>query len=348
MAYGAFFDGFSHYSTLSDMGWIGAGGTVSPTGGVVRTGNGYATTNGNTGGARRVMGGTATRMIGGFRFKFDTISSISGGRNVVAIEETAAPIIHVGFVITASLVFAAYRGGAGGTLLGTATNTPLNVNRSYFLEWDVTVHDTLGSIDLWLDGASILSLSGIDTRNGGSGVADTFEWAPPWSSGSGQNWYITDFYCLDATLAAPLNARIGDCGVYTIVPTGAGTTTAWTPLSGSNWQNVDEIPPTSDTDYNSTATVAAVDLYAFADLTPTSGIVLGLEHLIYARKDDAGVRTVQAMVRSGGSTVTDGAVQTLATTYAYSIDLSRVNPVTAVAWTIADVNAAEYGMKEVA
>jgi hypothetical protein len=65
----------------------------------------------------------------------------------------------------------------------------------------------------------------------------------------------------------------------------------------------------------------------------------------FARKDDGGFRTIQGAIKSGGTLGTIGTDVALGTNYQYLFCQSTTDPNTGSAWTLAAVNAAEFGVK---
>jgi hypothetical protein len=132
--------------------------------------------------------------------------------------------------------------------------------------------------------------------------------------------------------------------VELLLPSGAGAETQWTPSAGSNYQNVDENPENGDTDYNKSNTVGQVDTYAMANLVSVAGLIYGVQYLEYARKDNAGTRTIAPVARIGGADYLGSNVN-LSDSYAYTREIKELSPATAAAWTISEINAMEFGVK---
>ncbi len=63
-----------------------------------------------------------------------------------------------------------------------------------------------------------------------------------------------------------------------------------------------------------------------------------------ARKDDAGSRSLRALIRSGATTA-NGATRVLGTSYALYDDRFETDPATGTAWTKAGVDALEAGVE---
>jgi hypothetical protein len=108
---------------------------------------------------------------------------------------------------------------------------------------------------------------------------------------------------------------------------------------------VDEAAPNT-TDYNSSATVDQKDTLTFPDMSTPSGSVFAVQTCLWAAKSDAGARTTCHVTRSGGADY-DGTAFAPATTYTYYQKLMELDPNGDIAWTIANVNAAEFGYKVV-
>jgi hypothetical protein len=76
----------------------------------------------------------------------------------------------------------------------------------------------------------------------------------------------------------------------------------------------------------------------------SSQTVYGVQVNAAVLKDDAGVKSVSTMVRSG-STNGDGASVGLSTSQSIISQIYELNPNTSTAWTESTVNAAEVGCK---
>lgn len=228
----------------------------------------------------------------------------------------------------------ALTGGASALALSTAT--------WYYIEWKVTIADSIAanSCQVRVNGAQWINVTaGQDTKNTANATANQVRLASPASA----NTDFDDLYVCDS--AGSLNNDfVGDCRVEALFPTGAGTTTQWTPSAGANWQCVDENPPTDDTDYVESSTAGQKDTYAMGDLASVPTAIFGVQTCLLARKTDAGSRSVAAVIRSGGADY-DGATVALADTYAYLLEVREQDPDGPASWTAAKVSAMEAGLK---
>lgn len=333
-----FMDGFDHYATadISKKWASSAGGaSINTTGG--RRG---------TGCLRYGIGGSAVSrpftasaaVIVGLAFKIGTI--YAGYRTVFVLREGTTE--HISLIINNNGTISIYRGSQSGTLLGTSTTAISQTNYNY-VELKATINDTTGAINVQINGVneSALALTGIDTRNGGtSGVVDSICVG---QSSNGTDSYIDDLYVCNSS-GATNNNFLGDCRVDTILPSGDGNYTQFTPSTGTaHYALVDENPPNT-TDYNSSATSGNRDSYTFPDLAGLSSqTIYGVQINAAALKDDAGARSLGTMSRLS-STDKDGAGAALSTALVFISEIQETDPASA-AWTESNVNAAEFGVK---
>jgi hypothetical protein len=226
-------------------------------------------------------------------------------------------------------------GGHAGTILGTIVGKGV-VSTWRHINIDVTIHNTTGSISIYLDGANPtsganLSLTNVNTRGGTSNnyinaiglVAD------------GAYHHYKDIFVWNDDGTAP-TGWIGQPRSYTSWAASAGAVTDFPTRvggSGTNWSA--NSTNNGDTSYVSSSTVGHVDLYGVTALPVTPTSIYGLEHFLLMRKEDAGPRTVALRRRSSTGGVTDD----LASTASIPVYYDRLgyweslNPDTAAAWT---------------
>lgn len=299
-----------------------------------RFGNGLRMS-GTTSYVQRVLDNQATWVVGvAIRVGVIPTSPIS----VITLIDGAT--VHAGIAVADTTgLLQAFRASTG-TVLGTSS-VGLVLNTWAYVETKITINDTTGSVVVRLNGATVLNLTGIDTRNAGNASANTIRIG---IAGGTMATDFDDIYLFDAT-GSVNNDFAGDCRVEQLLPSGAGATTAWTPSAGANYACVDEVPPNADTDYVSSATAGQTDTYAFGDLSvASSGVVKAVQATVQARKDDAGSRSLALIARPGG-TDRVGATQAVADTYATYPQVWDTNPDTAAAWTVAEVNASVFGAR---
>lgn len=134
----------------------------------------------------------------------------------------------------------------------------------------------------------------------------------------------------------------GDLRVYCQRSTG-DSVEQFTPSTGTSASaNVDEKPPNSDTDYNSSATSGHHDALTFAAL-PVAGDVKGVRLLLNFR-GDLGSVNLEPIVRIGGVNYAAAAVNAN-TSYVWRAGMFATNPATAADWTKSGVDGSDAGYK---
>jgi hypothetical protein len=211
----------------------------------------------------------------------------------------------------------------------------------HFYEVKATIHPTNGTghVIVRLDGTEVINLQNtVFTTT----TTSTFLFVDLFCNGTACHY--DDFYILDPS-TPPNNDFIGEVRIQTMMPDGtASTNTDFTPSAGSNYQNVDEIPPNSDTDYNFSSTVGDKDTHTTAGLTAPASVkdIYGVQVNTWSRKTDSSDRNVAAVALSGSTTVSGNSIP-VTTTYRYYSDNWEEDPDTSAAWTESGVNNAEFG-----
>lgn len=266
-------------------------------------------------------------------------SSGSGFNFLTIYDSSGTSVAHVVLQVLASGAIDVIRGS---TSIGTTAGGVIFSAQWQHIRVAWTISNTVGVVQIWVDGVQVINLSSQDTQNGGSA-----EWQTLMVGSTGSiNSYIKDLIILDSDTSDSTNDVTSISGVtriQTAFPNGAGGNTDWTPSTGSNYTTVDENPPNSDTDYVETTGVNNDDSYAFP-ATGISGTVYGVQVSLFAKKSDAGTRTLAPLTRVSGTDYA-GSTKTLAVAYRYVTHMWAENPNTSAAWTAGGVDAAEFGMR---
>lgn len=275
-----FMDGFDYYAysaTELQTVWDGAS-TVSSMGapGVFAYGK-WAGTNTSTGLIHTLGGNWATVYFG-----FHCYHDASSEENWVILYDGTT--IQCVLRVSAAGEIKLFRGD-GATLL--ATSSPgFTLSHWHWFGIKIVVHNTLGSIDISLNGNSILSASGLDTAATANDYATKILLR---AAGGSTLW--DNVHIFDGTDPAPFNAQLPERRIYYFTPSGDGVDVAWTPSAGSRYTCVDEVPA-NDTDYISSSTATQKNGFIIPDLA--AGVTPHAVKLsAYARKDDAGSRKIK-------------------------------------------------------
>jgi len=247
--------------------------------------------------------------------------------------------VMIGFTYT-DRSMAAYRNG---TLIATSPNSELlPLNQWFFMEATVVLHASAGSVLVKINGVTVLDASGLNT--GTPGYFDRIRMRPQLYD-SGNVW--VDDLIVGNNVGPNNTSPPGDARVEYLLPIGAGSKTEFTPLSGSNWGNVDESAAFNDADYNSSPDTGATDLFAMSNLSG-NGLVHGVRSILRARKDDAGYRKIRPeFYKSDGTGNTPrlygGLDQAVGDTFGYTRQIFELSPDTGVAWTVEEIADLQYG-----
>jgi len=258
---------------------------------------------------------------------------MSGG-----VEQAYIDAIPVG--LTNDFVLRLFKAGGSPSLLFT---TPTIVAGAWnYFEWKLVASTTSGSFDFRRNEVSLGSGAGVAT-SATVNTVDQVEFQLDHQVGGDSR--LDDIVILSATTTFN-----GDQVIELILPSADGATTDWVPSTGSNHTAmVSETPnPDDDTTYVSTTIDDKVELFSASDLTYISGGITAVMLHAEIRLSSSGSRNVKGILRHS-STIAEGTSQAIDdTSYDCVVQPWDTNPVTAAAWTLSDVNGAQFGVKSVA
>ena len=221
-------------------------------------------------------------------------------------------------------------------VLGTSS-TQMQTGQWYYLEWKVAIGDSADS-ELRINGATDIDLTGVDTKKYSGGDASLIVFYALTSSGD----CLDDIYILDGT--SGLNDFLGEVEIEAIFPSSDYGTCDWTCSTGTDhYALVDDNPPDDDSTYIATDTVHHKDLFDYQDISGDAGI-LGVQINTLARIESS-ARNLTPLVRSGGAEHAQTAQSVTDTSYDEFVTILETDPATSSAWTVANLNAAQFGVK---
>lgn len=230
-----------------------------------------------------------------------------------------------------------------GTTLYTST-VGLEAGFWNYVELKATIHPSAGSVTLHIGGSVDGSVSSVNTRGTANSYMNGFLVG---NFSAAYTISVDDLYLLDTT-GAVNNDFLGCVRVETLNPTGAGTTTQFTPNgAGTNYGCVNEGAWDDDTTYVSDATPGDIDTYATSDLSSAGLTIYGVQIAHRSRKDDVTTRSIAACIRSGGTNYF-GTTIPLTQTWTPYFEIHENDPHTSSPWTGTNVNAMEIGAKLIA
>jgi hypothetical protein len=345
-------DGYDHYGTtnakLLDGVYAEIGGSVSISTINPRTGTYSLRISGGGSTAqswvRRVLGGAKTTVGMGAAFYFTALPTGNNSQRIFGYSDTTNTY-QIQIVIQSTGTIEVWRGSAGsGTSLGV-TSVPVIVASAYqHIEAVIFFSQTVGTVEVRVNGATVLSVSGVDTC--ATALTECSQvYIGGAASGTGiqvdQTQYIDDVYCYDNT-SSYNNTFIGDRRVLTLFPDANTATADWTAVgAASGYLCINEASPNDDTNYISAATVGLVSQFGLQNLPGGISVVNAVVMVERARKTEAGSANTQVSIVSGAST-SNGADKPLTEVYTYRQDVFQTDPATAAPFVPAAVDALQF------
>lgn len=227
------------------------------------------------------------------------------------------------------------------TTLGTTANNVLTPGVFQYIEVFAVMHASAGSVEIRINGVTVLNLTGINT---GAVTIDRISFFVSFPS---YNTDIDDLYVINGS-GTVNNTFLGDCTVQTLYPNGNGNYSQWVGSDADSVDNyllVDETTPNT-TDYVESGTAGNKDSYTFADLSAGVIGVRGVAVRSYAAKSDTGPQQFRNFARVGGTDYAGASrAPNVTPSYAPFSDIYEVNPATSALWTPTELNGAEFGVE---
>lgn len=270
-----------------------------------------------------------------------------------AISTLTAPIFAVGqggvyrtstdqlFVApNASGAISVYRGGATPTLLGTSAAGVLLANTWQYMEMEYVISSTVGSVKVYINGVSVLSLTGVNTQALATNTVSAIYLEGAVNAG---RTYFDDLYVTDTP------NRLGEQRVITSYPSSDVLTTYWSSstLGAAPYTMIDEATCDADVTYVSSSTYNSRLVVGVPSLPVAAVDVNAVQITGFARKDETQFRQLALEYQNTAGSVATGPTKTLTPSYAYVNALYPQNPLTGTAWTGTDVNNMRIGARVV-
>jgi hypothetical protein len=348
-------DGFDHYGTsttkMLDGVWAEVGASVSLSSVNPRTGSLHIRQSGGTPTTklRRVFGGAKTTVGIGAAFYFASLPSGNDGTNLFQFCDTAnIEQLTIGLQSTGT-VAAWRRRPSGGTLLGTSASPVVVASAYQHIEAVVFFSDTVGTVEVRVNGVTVLSLSGIDTVYTANVEASQAYIGGniPGEALNHPTMDLDDVFCYDNT-SSYNNTFIGDRRVLTLFPNANTATADWTAVgAATGYECIDEASPNDDTDYITAATTGLVSQFGLQNLPGGISVVNAVVMVERARKTEAGTANTKVSIVSGAST-TAGADKPLTEVYTYRQDVFQTDPSSAAPFTPSQVDSLNFKVERTA
>lgn len=343
MAY-QFTTGFDYYTTASQL-WDTVSGTITISSASARftgTHSQGASFPQNAHAIKNLSTNFVTLILG-CAVKFTALPNAAD--LFMGVEDAAT--FQTGLTVSATGALQFCRGTAA-TLIGSASSAGLIVAGVWnYIEMQVTINNTTGTGQCWVNGVSVINSSGLNNRNSANAFANQVAIGEFNNNGTAVPILFDDLYCLD-TSGSTLNSVLGDRRIITIMPSGVGSFSNFTPVGSTpNWTCVDEIPADDDTTYVADGTTGDRDSYTYESVTlqgnPDAVIPWGR-----VRKDDAGSRSIELTLRNSGNDAFSSALSVPSSYQYLNGGAFTLNPNGNIAWDQNGINSTEFGIKIVA
>ena len=339
-----FCDGFDHYGTtarMTDGVYADTSGcslnTVGP-----RTGT-HALFCNSGADLRRVLGGAKTTVGIGGAFDWPSLPISSNSQRIFdwrSADNYQQVVLYIQPTGTISAV-------RNGTHLGTTAAPALTAGAYHHIEAQVFFSNTVGTIEVRVNGVTVLSLSGLDTVTAPTGAECSAVVYGGGSAGGGPGCYLDDIYCYD-TSGSYNNTWIGDRRVLTLFPNANTATADWTPVgAATGYECIDEANPDDDTTYINAATIGLVSQFGLQNLPAGVSLINGVVLVERARKTEAGTANTKVSAVSGAS-VTAGADKPITEVYTFRQDVFETDPATAAPFTPSAVDSLQFKVERTA
>lgn len=341
-------EGFDHYATAGNADLLAFGYTTSANNDETTsttipsfgTGKSLFATNQNRF-CKKQLAAAETTVFAQCHFRVD--ASLEDARSIFKFFDSANVVqFTVGYNSAGQIQV--WRGDFA-TSLGVSAGTFLSIATWAHVAVKVLFSQTVGTVDVQVNGSSVLSLTGLDTVQ----TANVNCQYVACFTASSNNTFWDNWYIWSDSGAAPWNDFVGERRVETVFPSADTADEDFTPSAGGDsFAMVDEIAPNDDTDYIESSTPGDETLLTCSNLAATSGSCLAVAVASVARKTDVDATEIATGLRSD-ATLVYGSDIVLSTSYhganAGNFFLRDLDPDGDVAWTPTTAQAATVAVK---
>jgi len=328
-----FMDGFDHYSAgqLADKyEGVGASTTLSSAYSRFAGGQGWRAY-GNGYSIRKTLPVNKTTVYVGFAWYRNNSGVLNTGTWGIFYFIDEFLVNQILLRPNSSGSFSVLRGD--GTVLGSSAESVFVDYKWHYIEMKVTISNTVGVVEVRLNGTEIINLTSQDTKNGSDYIRSVM------LDGLNPNQYsfFDDMYIDDAQFH-------GDCRIRTFVPDADGNSSDFTRSTGSNdYECVDEILSNDDTDYIYSDTLNHKSIFGIT--TGSLGTVKAIQLNNHCRLDEAGTRKITPIIRSNSTDYQGTETEAIAADYNFEHEIWELDPDDSGAWTQTKLEAAEFGLE---
>ena len=230
----------------------------------------------------------------------------------------------------------------GGAVLADSAPIRLDQGAWRYMEFKFNIHDSTGNVEVRRDGVTVLNLTNVDTRNGGTTAnIHTIQFGQSADNGNGA---LDDVYVLKND-GSGLTDFLGEVEVEGMYPVANGNYSEQTGSDGNSTDNfllVDDNTSVNDNDFVTSGTTGHRDTYQLSNLARPNAIIHGVLLAHRSRRTDTNQRSIRRILRSAGVD-NSGADIPLPTSFVWNHEVFEMNPTTATNWTVSSINGLELG-----
>lgn len=285
-----------------------------------------------TGYAEIVLGSSHTELYVGFFHRFTFQNTNTTG--LFEFRDDTTQICAIGMNTVGQIT--AWRGNFS-TLLGTGSII-LSPSTIYHIQIRVVIDAAVGVVQVKIDDVIDLNLSSQNT-----GSASLTRCRVGSASAINANLSRFDSLVINSTSGSADNSWPEILHFTRLAPSGVGThVNNWSRNTGStNWQQVDEAPPDSDTTYLFTTSANIYESFSMGDFSTANANIRALITAAIAKKDSGTVQLAVGILDNDNATIYWGANSALGTSYGVIEERRTVDPSTSTTWNIAGANSTE-------
>lgn len=223
----------------------------------------------------------------------------------------------------------------GSTTLASAAVTLILTNYNY-IAVKVVFNDSIGSVELYLNGDKIIDQGNLDTNNtANGGCSKVGLWFPVSTT------YFDDWYIFDDT-GSENNSVLPDARIIHLTPAADTAQKDFSPSTGTdNYAMVDEATADGDSTYVSRGSTGK-DFYTLTDLPANVTSANAVLVVAHGKKTDTDVVVLDVGIKSATTESLTGDYY-LNTSYQAYGSMFDTDPHTSGAWSVSAVNALQCG-----
>jgi len=234
-------------------------------------------------------------------------------------------------------------GTSGDNLASSLDFFPINSDAYYDIELKVRVHNTLGSVELRINGVQQFSVSNVNTRSTSNNFSNVIRIGPL----TGNTICVPFFkqFILMDTTGSVMNDFIGPVDVTSLRPNADGEYDDWTANTGTRFAAVNQAVTDGDTTFVSSSTPGDQVTFQLGNLPSGVTDVFAVFPQMQIRREQGTTRICKFLMRSGIDDELGAKELAIGPTYAFRQEAITTSPFTTNAWDVAEVNGLELGVE---